>query len=135
MVHWVAMCFLFIPSLLGVIIGASLMWLRTAKKSLPARFANKQESHVPLFMHPARFTVPVSDNEEIVERSIEEFEYPTTFIRWMGYGRILQDPNVTFHIGRQGPVVSNTQLTKDFPQRRETRLRSQNDENKWGPPC
>ena len=46
---------------------------------------------VRLSMHPGQFTVLASDNEEIVERSIEEFEYHTDVIRWMGYGRTFQD--------------------------------------------
>ena len=42
---------------------------------------------VRLSMHPGQFTVLASDNEEIVERSIEEFEYHATLIRYMGYGQ------------------------------------------------
>ena len=38
---------------------------------------------VRLSMHPGQFTVLASDNEEIVERSIEEFEYHVDCIRWM----------------------------------------------------
>tara|TARA_B110000503_G_scaffold52086_1_gene83836 strand:- start:211 stop:690 length:480 start_codon:yes stop_codon:yes gene_type:complete len=42
---------------------------------------------VRLSMHPGQFTVLASDNPEIVDRSIEEFEYHTDVIRYMGYGR------------------------------------------------
>ena len=42
---------------------------------------------VRLSMHPGQFTVLASDNADIVDRSIEEFEYHTDVIRYMGYGR------------------------------------------------
>ena len=42
---------------------------------------------VRLSMHPGQFTVLASDNPDIVNRSIEEFEYHVDVARWMGYGR------------------------------------------------
>ena len=42
---------------------------------------------VRLSMHPGQFTVLASDNDDIVDRSIEEFEYHTDVIRYMGYGQ------------------------------------------------
>ena len=42
---------------------------------------------VRLSMHPGQFTVLASDSEDIVNRSIEEFEYHVDCIRWMGYGQ------------------------------------------------
>ena len=42
---------------------------------------------VRLSMHPGQFTVLASDNPDIVDRSIEEFEYHTDVIRWMGSGK------------------------------------------------
>jgi UV DNA damage endonuclease len=60
---------------------------------------------VRLSMHPGQFTVLASDNPEIVERSIEEFEYHVDCIRWMGYGQSFQDFKCNVHIsGRQGPA-------------------------------
>ena len=60
---------------------------------------------VRLSMHPGQFTVLASDNPEIVERSIEEFEYHATLIRWMGYGKKFQDFKNNVHIsGRKGPA-------------------------------
>ena len=130
---WVAMCFLFIPSLLGVIIGASLMWLRTAKKSLPRSASKTRALDVRLSMHPGQFTVLASDNEEIVERSIEEFEYHTDVIRWMGYGRTFQDFKCNVHIsGRQGPAgIKHAVDTRLSSEARNT-ITIENDENKWG---
>ena len=44
---------------------------------------------VRLSMHPGQFTVLASDNNDIVERSIDEFEYHVNLLRWMGYGCLL----------------------------------------------
>ena len=41
---------------------------------------------VRLSFHPGQFCVLASDNDEIVERSILEFEYHADMARWMGYG-------------------------------------------------
>ena len=43
-----------------------------------------RELDVRLSMHPGQFTVLASDNPDIVNRSIEEFEYHADIIRWMG---------------------------------------------------
>ena len=59
---------------------------------------------VRLSFHPGQFTVLASDNYEIVNRSIEEFEYHADMARWMGYGKTFQDFKINVHIaGRQGP--------------------------------
>jgi UV DNA damage endonuclease len=88
---------------------------------------------VRLSMHPGQFTVLASDNEEIVERSIEEFEYHTDVIRWMGYGRTFQDFKNNVHIsGRKGPAgIKHVVDTRLSPEARNT-ITIENDENKWG---
>ena len=75
---------------------------------------------VRLSMHPGQFTVLASDNADIVDRSIEEFEYHTDVIRYMGYGKSFQDFKCNVHIsGRNGPAGIKAAL-KDLPRRRET---------------
>ena len=87
---------------------------------------------VRLSMHPGQFTVLASDNPEIVERSIEEFEYHTDVIRWMGFGRSFQDFKCNVHIsGRQGPAGIKAALKKLTPEARNV-ITIENDENKWG---
>jgi len=87
---------------------------------------------VRLSMHPGQFTVLASDNEEIVERSIEEFEYHTDVIRYMGYGKRFQDFKCNVHIsGRQGPAGIKAALKRLSPEARNT-ITIENDENKWG---
>ena len=45
-----------------------------------------RELDVRLSFHPGQFCVLASDSDDIVERSIEEFEYHADMARWMGYG-------------------------------------------------
>ena len=88
---------------------------------------------VRLSMHPGQFTVLASDNEEIVERSIEEFEYHTNVIRWMGYGRSFQDFKCNVHIsGRKGPAGIKHAVNTRLSQEARNCITIENDENKWG---
>ncbi|NBP16123.1 UV damage endonuclease UvsE [bacterium] len=57
-----------------------------------------RSSGIRLSFHPGQFTVLASDNEQIVERSIEEFEYHVDMARWMGYGKEFQDYKINVHI-------------------------------------
>jgi len=87
---------------------------------------------VRLSMHPGQFTVLASDNAEIVDRSIEEFEYHVDIARWMGYGKRFQDFKINVHIaGRQGPAGIKAVLPRLSPEARNT-ITIENDENSWG---
>ena len=87
---------------------------------------------VRLSMHPGQFTVLASDNPEIVDRSIEEFEYHTDIIRWMGYGKTFQDFKCNVHIsGRQGPTGIINVLPRLSKEARNV-ITIENDENSWG---
>ena len=87
---------------------------------------------VRLSMHPGQFTVLASDNADIVDRSIEEFEYHTDVIRYMGYGRQFQDFKCNVHIsGRNGPAGIKASL-KRLSQEARNVITIENDENKWG---
>ena len=87
---------------------------------------------VRVSMHPGQFTVLASDDPEIVERSIEEFEYHADIIRWMGYGRKFQDFKCNVHIsGRKGPAGIKDVLKRLSPEARNT-ITIENDENSWG---
>ena len=87
---------------------------------------------VRLSFHPGQFTVLASDNPDIVNRSIEEFEYHIDMARWMGYGKNFQDFKCNVHIsGRQGPVGIKDALKRLSPEARNC-ITIENDENKWG---
>ena len=88
---------------------------------------------VRLSMHPGQFTVLASDNPDIVDRSVEEFEYHTDVIRWMGYGRTFQDFKCNVHIsGRQGPAGIKHAVNTRLSQEARNTITIENDENKWG---
>lgn len=87
---------------------------------------------VRLSFHPGQFTVLASDNPEIVERSIEEFEYHADMVRWMGYGKTFQDFKINVHIsGRQGPAGIKAALKRLSPEARNC-ITIENDEISWG---
>jgi len=87
---------------------------------------------VRLSFHPGQFTVLASDNPDIVDRSIEEFEYHVDMARWMGYGKTFQDFKINVHIaGRQGPDGIRRALARMTPEARNC-LTIENDEMTWG---
>ena len=88
--------------------------------------------NVRLSMHPGQFTVLASDNPDIVNRSIEEFEYHVDMARWMGYGRKFQDFKINVHIsGRKGPQGIIDVLPRLTPEARNC-ITIENDEISWG---
>lgn len=88
--------------------------------------------NVRLSFHPGQFTVLASDSPDIVNRSIEEFEYHTDMARWMGYGREFQDFKINVHIaGRQGPAGIKAVLKRLSPEARNC-ITIENDEISWG---
>ena len=91
-----------------------------------------REMDVRLSFHPGQFTVLASDNPDIVNRSIEEFEYHVDMARWMGYGKTFQDFKINVHIaGRLGPDGIRHALARMTPEARNT-LTIENDEMTWG---
>ena len=91
-----------------------------------------RENDIKLSMHPGPFTVLASDNADIVQRSIEEFEYHVDIARWMGYGNQFQDFKINVHIaGRQGPEGIKAVLPRLSPEARNT-ITIENDEMSWG---
>jgi len=87
---------------------------------------------VRLSFHPGQFTVLASANDNIVDRSIEEFEYHNDMIRWMGYGKTFQDFKCNVHIsGKKGPQGIIDVLPRLSPEARNT-LTIENDEISWG---
>ena len=88
--------------------------------------------NVRLSFHPGQFTVLASDNPEIVNRSIEEFEYHADMARYMGYGKSLQDLKINVHIsGRAGPEGIRAAYKRLTPEARNC-ITIENEENSWG---
>ncbi len=112
-------------------------WKRTDVVDYAAKYYSRagelaRQLGVRVSMHPGQFTVLASDNPEIVERSIEEFEYHANIIRWMGYGKNWQDFKCNVHIsGRQGPAGIKAVLPRLSTEARNC-ITIENDENSWG---
>lgn len=91
-----------------------------------------RESNVRLSMHPGQFVVLASADPDIVDRSIEEFEYHADLARWMGYGKKFQDFKINVHIsGRAGPQGIRNTHSRLSPEARNC-LTIENEENAWG---
>lgn len=89
---------------------------------------------VRLSFHPGQFCVLASDSEDIVARSIEEFEYHVDMARWMGYGSTWHDHGfkINVHIsGRQGPDGILKALSQMTPEARNL-ITIENEENSYG---
>jgi UV DNA damage repair endonuclease len=91
-----------------------------------------RESNVRLSMHPGQFVVLASTDPDIVNRSIEEFEYHADMARWMGYGKKFQDFKINVHIaGRAGPQGIRAAYGRLSPEARNC-ITIENEENAWG---
>jgi len=87
---------------------------------------------VRLSFHPGQFCVLASENDNIVERSIDEFEYHVDMARWMGYGQKFQDFKINIHIsGKRGPAGLRKVLQRLSPEARNC-ITIENDEITWG---
>jgi UV DNA damage repair endonuclease len=85
---------------------------------------------VRLSFHPGQFCVLASESDEIVERSILEFEYHADMARWMGYGATWHDSGFKINVhlsGKGGPAKFLRTLGKLTPEARNL-ITIENDE-------
>ena len=117
--------------------GYKEFWQSTdVQNSLQRWFApigeTARANDVRLSFHPDQFVVLASDREEVVNKSIEEFEYHCDMVRWMGYGKTFQDFKVNVHIsGRKGPQGIRDVYGRLSPEARNT-LTLENEEYTHG---
>jgi UV DNA damage repair endonuclease len=91
-----------------------------------------RERDVRLSMHPGQFVVLASDNPNIVNNSIAEFEYHVDVLRYMGYGKTFQDAKCNIHVsGKRGPVGMREAYARLSPEARNV-ITVENEENTWG---
>ena len=91
-----------------------------------------RQRDVRLSFHPGQFCVLASATDDIVSRSVEEFEYHVDMARWMGYGAQFQDFKINVHIsGRRGAQGIIDVLGRLTPEARNM-LTIENDEMCWG---
>jgi UV DNA damage endonuclease len=107
--------------------------VRTYAEKHFAQVGDLARAHnVRLSFHPGQFTVLASDNSDIVNRSIEEFEYHADMARYMGYGKSFQDFKINVHIsGRAGPEGIRAAYKRLTPEARNC-ITIENEENAWG---
>jgi len=92
--------------------------------------ARARELGVRLSFHPGQFCVLASENDGIVERSIQEFEYHADMARWMGYGATWHDHGFKINVhlsGKGGPEKFMRSLGKLSPEARNL-ITIENDE-------
>lgn len=87
---------------------------------------------VRLSFHPGQFCVLGSENPNIVDQSIKEFEYHADMARFMGYGKQFQDFKINVHIsGKAGPEGVKRAYQRLSPEARNS-ITIENDEISWG---
>jgi UV DNA damage repair endonuclease len=89
-----------------------------------------RELGVRLSFHPGQFCVLASASDEIVERSILEFEYHADMARWMGYGSTWHDHGFKINVhlsGKGGPAKFLATLDRLSPEARNL-IAIENDE-------
>ena len=87
---------------------------------------------VRLSFHPGQFCVLASESDDVIARSIEDFEYHTDMARYMGYGKTFQDFKINVHIaGRRGPQGIKDVMKRLSPEARNM-ITIENDEISWG---
>lgn len=97
------------------------------------RIGNAARVHdVRLSFHPGQFCVLASDNPQVVENSIYEFEYHCDMIRMMGFGKNFQDFKCNVHIGGKGGPQGIVYALKKLSKTAKNVLTIENDEFKWG---
>jgi UV DNA damage repair endonuclease len=115
----------------------SYFWRRTDVMAYCDRvFSNigdtARTNGVRLSFHPGQFCVLASESPDIVNRSIEDFEYHADMARWMGYGQTFQDFKINVHIsGRAGPEGIRSAYKRLTPEARNC-ITIENEENSWG---
>ena len=85
---------------------------------------------VRLSFHPGQFCVLASESDEIVERSVLEFEYHADMARWMGYGATWHDSGFKINVhlsGKGGPAKFLKTLGRLTPEARNL-ITIENDE-------
>jgi UV DNA damage endonuclease len=91
-----------------------------------------RDRDVRLSFHPGQFCVMASHDDDIVTRSIEEFEYHVDIARWMGYGKHFQDFKCNVHIaGRRGHEGIRAAYQRLSPEARNV-ITIENEENVHG---
>jgi UV damage endonuclease UvdE len=91
-----------------------------------------RKNDVRLSFHPDQFVVLASDREEVVNKSIEEFEYHADMARWMGYGKQFQDFKINVHISGRAGTEGIRRAYKRLSAEARNGITIENEEISWG---
>lgn len=87
---------------------------------------------VRLSFHPGQFCVLASENPEVVDRSLQEFEYHCDIIRYLGFGREFQDFKCNVHIGGKLGPDGIKRAVRSLSREARNVLTIENAEFTWG---
>ena len=87
---------------------------------------------VRLSFHPDQFVVLASDRPEVVNKSIEEFEYHVDMARFMGYGKQFQDIKINVHIAGRAGVEGMRAVLPRLSQEARNTITIENEEISYG---
>lgn len=82
--------------------------------------------------HPGQFTVLASENPNVVENSIQEFEYHADLLWWMGYGRSFQDAKCNVHVGGKLGIQGIIDVLPRLSDVARNTITIENDEMSYG---
>jgi len=91
-----------------------------------------RNNDVRVSFHPDQFVVLASDRPEVVNKSIEEFEYHVDMARWMGYGKKFQDIKINVHISGRAGVEGFRQAYKRLSDEARSSITIENEEISYG---
>jgi UV DNA damage repair endonuclease len=87
---------------------------------------------VRLSFHPDQFVVLASDRPEVVNKSIEEFEYHVDMARFMGYGKQFQDIKINVHIAGRAGIEGMRAVLPRLSQEARNTITIENEEISYG---
>lgn len=93
-------------------------------------FARKND--IRLSFHPGQFCVLASDNQNVIENSILEFEYHADMARMMGYGKKFQDFKCNIHISGGGGISAFLNTLNRLSKEARNIITVENAEYKYG---
>lgn len=87
-----------------------------------------RDNDIRLSFHPGQFTVLSSHREDVVKKSIEEFEYHCDMVRWMNYGQKFQDMKVNVHLSGKGGAEMFRKVYQQLSHEARNTITIENDE-------
>lgn len=89
---------------------------------------------VRLSFHPGQYCVLSSSRNEVVDASVNEFEYHTTMAKWMGYGSKWHEHGfkINVHIAGANGADGILAILPKLSQEAQNLITIENEEMKWG---